>query len=602
MRIIASKQRLSIYPVALACVAALLLLGNGITIAGDADDKATASVKTVKPHQYVYIVYLNPVGRECVPTYEERLDRVMTEVQAWYRAEMERNGFGPLTFPLERDENGKLVIHVVQGTRAYAEEEPVTSNEMRDQVKGPLLEEGIDVEQEHIIIFANTKWVTRKDGDIIVRSWSHYVGGGNHKSGTAWVTDCEILDPLNLPKKTPKVLDGGTRPYTIGKYNVTYIGGVAHEFGHSLGLPHNFQTDAQREKFGWTLMGSGNYHFLAKRAGDDEGDFLSLAHATILSSHPLFTRNAEGVDVEPKIKWNDIRFSSGEGEYIITGRVKSTPAAYAVVAYHDRMQKRADYDATSWVGTVGPDGRFEVRVGDLTPGMYETRLRCFFVNGAYRQLTHRFKLDESLKVPGDALVRQTLYELCIRPALEKRDPEAMVAGIEQLKAVDDAYYRRAKAYHRLMTQKEPDKQVALAEIGEDVREVPLGSVKWASAKVGGGLPRCNNIDGDTPLESANGLHATGLNAYANSRYVYDLDGKWKTLTGSCGLQIYTSDSVYFIIKGDGKELYHSELVRGWEERPFEVDLAGVDRLELIVDGDGFTWGDYAVWFSPMLKR
>ncbi len=35
---------------------------------------------------------------------------------------------------------------------------------------------------------------------------------------------------------------------------------------------------------------------------------------------------------------------------------------------------------------------------------------------------------------------------------------------------------------------------------------------------------------------------------------------------------------------------------------FEISLAGVNKLELITDSHGFSWGDEAAWFSPMLKR
>ena len=82
-----------------------------------ADEAAVPKIRT--PHQYLYVVYFNPAGRRCLPGYRERLDRVMTEVQTWYRDEMERNGFGPMTFPLERDEQGRLIVHVVNGTEPY---------------------------------------------------------------------------------------------------------------------------------------------------------------------------------------------------------------------------------------------------------------------------------------------------------------------------------------------------------------------------------------------------------------------------------------------------------------------------------------------------
>jgi len=55
--------------------------------------------------------------------------------------------------------------------------------------------------------------------------------------------------------------------------------------------------------------------------------------------------------------------------------------------------------------------------------------------------------------------------------------------------------------------------------------------------------------------------------------------------------------------GDGEELFRSDLVRDFVERTVEVDLAGVELLELICEeGDGSNYADCSVWFSPELVR
>jgi hypothetical protein len=553
--------------------------------------------------KHVIVVYFNPADREPLPGYQERIDRIMTEIQTWYREQMKRNGFGPLTFPLERDENGRLVIHVVKGNRAYAREEEITTREIRDkQVKPALRKEGLDVDREHLIIFQNLLFIEKKPDEIIIRCWAPYCGGGDHTSGTAWVTDFELLDPLNLPKKTPKIDDAG-RHRTLGNYMVAQLGGVAHEFGHSLGLPHNMQTEAQLETLGWTLMGDGNYHLFAERAGEEKGAYLSKPHATVLSSHPLFKRNAKDIDVEPVCKFHDLRFEPGDKAYAVSGRVESNLPAYAVLAYHDRMQHRIDYDATSWVSEVDRDGRFEVRVADLKPGWYELRLRCYLVNGARQEIKYRFILDDSLKIPAAELARQTIYQLHAQPAIAARDPKALLAAIEKLESADDVWYRRARAYHRVMTHPETE-QKELSTITDDVREVLLPTIKWESARVGWEKPACNYVPGgDMPLESGDGFHTTGIYAHADSSYVYHLGGKWKKFTSGYGLQNLCEGSVVFVVKCDGRERFRSDLIRGWKEEQVEVDLTDVDTLELIVeDGGNGKWADCGIWFSPRLAR
>ena len=73
---------------------------------GSADAKLPFIVKTV---------YFQPVNAPAVPA--DRIKTFMKDTQAFYRAEMERNGYGAKTFRLETDNNGVPVIHIVEGKR-----------------------------------------------------------------------------------------------------------------------------------------------------------------------------------------------------------------------------------------------------------------------------------------------------------------------------------------------------------------------------------------------------------------------------------------------------------------------------------------------------
>ena len=66
------------------------------------------------------VVYFNPSDREPEPNYRDRLDRVMTDIQGFYAQGMAARGYGPMTFPLERDEEGRLVIYEVLGAQPAA--------------------------------------------------------------------------------------------------------------------------------------------------------------------------------------------------------------------------------------------------------------------------------------------------------------------------------------------------------------------------------------------------------------------------------------------------------------------------------------------------
>ena len=66
--------------------------------------------------------------------------------------------------------------------------------------------------------------------------------------------------------------------------------------------------------------------------------------------------------------------------------------------------------------------------------------------------------------------------------------------------------------------------------------------------------------------------------------------------------VVTKGKVQFVIKGDGKTLYDSGLKRSGEEvSNIDIDLAGVNMLELVVNdgGDGAS-GDAALWIDPVI--
>ncbi|MBQ1337420.1 MAG: NPCBM/NEW2 domain-containing protein, partial [Thermoguttaceae bacterium] len=62
-------------------------------------------------------------------------------------------------------------------------------------------------------------------------------------------------------------------------------------------------------------------------------------------------------------------------------------------------------------------------------------------------------------------------------------------------------------------------------------------------------------------------------------------------------------SVVFVVRGDGRELFRSEVVADAALRSAELDVSGVTTLELITEdaGNGNTT-DHSVWFQPTLFR
>lgn len=122
-------------------------------------------------------------------------------------------------------------------------------------------------------------------------------------------------------------------------------------------------------------------------------------------------------------------------------------------------------------------------------------------------------------------------------------------------------------------------------------------------------PASNRIPSNSQITSpfldSGELHATGLYAHAPSRYVFNLGGKWKELSGEAGLHTLQQPygSVIFIIRGDGREIFRSATIRGAKKAAYKVKVEGVQKLELLADpagnGNGNDWG---LWLDPMLRR
>jgi hypothetical protein len=152
----------------------LAVLGSGLSWAAD-------PVPADPARPVLHVAYFIPTDRTPEPDRVARLDRVMTEVQRFYRDGMKQNGFGPMTFELDRDAKGALKVYDVRGQepmRSYGRDD---SEKVRREVKAALAKEGLNLDFETIVIFELLlEWQGDKATEI-----GPYVGGGNAHGGTA---------------------------------------------------------------------------------------------------------------------------------------------------------------------------------------------------------------------------------------------------------------------------------------------------------------------------------------------------------------------------------------------------------------------------------
>ena len=104
------------------------------------------------PAKVLHVCYFTPADVAPAAGYEERIDRIMRDIQGFYRKEMERHGFGPATFRLAEQPGGRLRLHLVKGAKpasAYSYESR-SGHELRAECAAVLAKEGIASGVHHV--------------------------------------------------------------------------------------------------------------------------------------------------------------------------------------------------------------------------------------------------------------------------------------------------------------------------------------------------------------------------------------------------------------------------------------------------------------------
>lgn len=547
----------------------------------------------------VRVVYFIPSDRKPEPEYRSRLDRIMTHVQRFYRSGMDQNGYGKITFELDRDPRGALRIYEVMGKRPMRGYGRNDAYKVRQEVKAALARDNIDIDNETVVIF---QLLLEWRGDRAVEH-GPYVGGGGPRSGTAWVFDDAKLDSQLLASRKPGGYYNG--PCSLGQFNTHYLGGVAHELGHAFGLPHDREHDSDRPRFGLSLMGGGNHTYGQEQRGEGKGAFLSAASALPLHVHPLFTGKRKPA-APMTCRLADLKAVHEGGKLLLTGQLAGGPRAIGLVAHNDPTKPPADYDAVGWTCGVDADGKFRLTIGELQPGEYDLRLRAYGQSGDSRLFSFHYRVDRKMQPDlrpfTEAFVLQEAHA-AFRAGNKKRLTE-IVRDLKQQAPAETVLHRKVEHLQKLLS---PPELRTLAKIPPGQAVVSVADLKFETVKVGWGSPLRNRVlpEGEASclLEVGGNFSESGLYAHAPARHVLRLDGQWNLFTTKYGLQDGHSGSVIFVVKGDGKELFRSRVVRDHTPGQLKLNVANITLLELIVEdaGDG-TSSDWGVWLEPQLWR
>jgi hypothetical protein len=582
-----------------------------------------------KTHHVLRVVYFVPKDTEPLRDYAERLDRVMTDVSDFYRDGFTRLGTQTDGLPLER-KDGKLVVRVVRGELAAGEyhfdngERP--ASEIRRALAG-----SIDMDREHVLVFYPCK---KAEGGRYIFDVPYYgAAGSTQKNGLCHAADCELLDPALLRETNrPMVFTEHYYPLfktTVAEFNSMYLGGGAHELGHALGLPHENGTEFE-QRFGISLMGAGNLTYREELWSAQQPSYLGLATVLQLASHPFFTGSDRGRWDDPHGDFNSLQFSTSNGDIEIHGIATGDILPYAVVAY---LWSGDDHYCTAFP-SVCNDGAFKIDLGKLPsteshlgkiPGgargfkmargkadaekmrHWHLDLARFYVNGATER--QAFSFDGDAASPPDVAVLNGQW------VVSRAEDAVMHGRGDAKKCVDDAAIasaptqdaaRKLRLLHAVL---EPPGPFDLRAVRDS--SAFLSDAAWTDARVGWGHVARNHywfdehIRNGVFLQLGGKFYDKGLYAHSDSRYIFPLDGKWKTFTATVGIRdgANPQGSAIFKVVGDGKELYCSHMLRVDQHEDIHVNVSGVKKIELLArGGEGHNHNSWAIWAEPKVER
>lgn len=552
------------------------------------------------------LVYFHPNDAPPQKGYRDRLTRIMLDIQGFIGGEMKRNGFGDRSIKLEMD-GDRVRLHMVEGRDGldsynydvrYGRK---ILGEMRKALSGT-----IDFDRNFVLVFCS---LCPRDEQGVYHFRSPYYGWGNSgaKHGLCFAADCEMLDTKHFTATNQTIRYSehlGIFKKTLSAFNILYIGGIAHELGHGLGLPHNQEKPWEFRKSGRALMGSGNYTYRKELLGG-KGSFLTLASALRLATHPMFTGSDRGRFQAAAHELKDLGFKMDANTLKVSGRVEGSPEIFAVIAYTD-PDGGSNYDAQPWVSEV-KEGRFELAIRHHRKGVHALRLNFCHLNGGFTEFSLPYNTDsQRLPLAGDMNNAWT-HRSAESAYMDGRLSDAAAQAKEGLK--EQAEGKFADKLRHLIALTRAGDPVKLSELKVD--RFSLSDVEWSGAEVGwGGLARNQYFSGKgvrdgVCIELGEKFHPQAIYAHSPARHVFKLDSSWKKFTATVGLQtgVPMNGTGVFVVNGNGRELHRTKLLRGNETATIEVDVSGIDELELIAEsGKEGNAGCWTVWGSPYVTR
>ena len=252
----------------------------------------------------VRVAYVIPSNRTPQADGVANLQYSMEVFQAWYRDQMERNGFGPKTFVYETEPDGTTpLIHVVN----VAQTDDYLRGDIWGRVGQAAADAGVPIwASGQVWLLMPEIHVENPDGSIVGGVCLGASNASGSGSGVAMVgtNGLVVMNGADLVNNTPYnglvIPDLGPYPLvkdvsfvwfegsTLSSLSSSYLGATLHETSHGFGLNHDFRNDSN---FHGDLMGNGLRGMrgaIYPNLYPSDDTFLSYGQALALSTSRYF--------------------------------------------------------------------------------------------------------------------------------------------------------------------------------------------------------------------------------------------------------------------------------------------------------------------------
>ena len=362
---------------------ALLGTASGISSAGvTVPDVLKDRIALKKTAQQLNVVYFLGSDTEPVPDYERRLSELLLYLQQFYGREMQRHGYGARSFGLDIKSPGR--VNIIE----YKAKNPAAHYPYENGG-------GWKAAQELEEFFkANPDRKKSQHTLVIMPTWNDEKNGPDNPGGVPFYGMGRNCFALDYPAFDIKHLGQKTRE---GQLLTKWYGGLAHELGHGLNLPHNHQTASDGKKYGTALMGAGNYTF------GTSPTFLTPASCALLDACEVFsvTPAQKFYEGRPEVEIKDTAISFKGDQILISGSYKSPQTVKALNVYvqDPPYAVNQDYDAVSFSQLLGKkSGKFSMKIDKkeldgLTNNEFRISLMFILANGLHMQKHFTFHWD-----------------------------------------------------------------------------------------------------------------------------------------------------------------------------------------------------------------